>query len=73
MVLAEDIRGHFCLGRVFLNEKKADEYCEYVNKEMMGNHVDTAEDGHYFIYNTDVFQVEIDDEVIQSLKKDDVI
>lgn len=68
LVLAEDIRGHFCLGRVFLNQEKADKYCEYVNKELMDKHIDTAEGGHYFIYGAEVVQVEIDDDIIQSFK-----
>lgn len=66
LVIAEDIRGHFCLGRVFLNQKKADEYCEYVNTEMINTHVDTAEGGHYFIFNAEVVQVEIDNDVFRS-------
>lgn len=71
LVIAEDIRGHFCLGRVFVNREKADKYCEYVNTEMMDKHVDTAEGGHYFIYNAEVVQVEMDDEdILQSCKQD---
>ena len=69
MVMAEDIRGHFCLGRVFLTEDKAKDYCRLVNTEMKDKHIDTAEGGHYFIFSADVFEVEIDEEVLDTQKE----
>lgn len=67
--MVEDIRGHFCLGRVFLTEDKAKAYCHHVNTEMKDTHVSTAEGGHYFIFSANVFEVDMDDEVLQTLKE----